>query len=61
MESKAMEAIGLLLIVLVTVAFSFTWRAFACVLRELERLFAEVNNIREELRAFYKRDKQDGE
>ncbi len=58
MESKAMEAIGLLLIVLATVAFCFTWRTFAYTLQELERLFVEVGNIREELRAFYKRDKR---
>lgn len=51
-----MELVNLAFITLATIAFCFTWRAFAYVLQELERLFAEVNNIREELRTFYKQD-----
>ena len=59
--NKEMELIGLTFLVLATFAFALTWRTAAYIHEELERIYAEINNIREEFRAFYSKSKQDGD
>ena len=49
-----MEGWVFLMVTLGTIGFAFTYRTTIYIFDELQRLFNEVNNVREEFRTFYK-------